>query len=202
MIRRVWLLPVVAALAACGSTPPQATTPAAAAAPAPDAKARAQAAAKDFSTTLKAALAAKLAQGGTPAAIGFCHDEAPKIAARVGATHGVRLGRVAVDGRTRNPANAATAWQAEGLDAFKAQVAAGTAPADLVRVETRALPAGVSLRMMRGIAVEPVCLACHGKALSPETTTALRRHYPDDAATGFDAGDLRGALWVEVPAAP
>ena len=56
--------------------------------------------------------------------------------------------------------------------------------------------------MMRGIAVEPVCLACHGKALSPETTTALRRHYPDDAATGFDAGDLRGALWVEVPAAP
>ena len=39
MIRRVWLLPVVAALAACGSTPPQATTPAAAAAPAPDAKA-------------------------------------------------------------------------------------------------------------------------------------------------------------------
>lgn len=202
MIRRLLYLSLVAALAACGSAPQQPTTPAPAAALAPDAKARAQAAAKEFSTTLKAALSAQMAQGGTVAAIGFCHDQAPKIAAQVAATHGVRLGRVAVDGRTRNPANAASAWQAEGLAAFKAQVAAGTPPAELVRVAEAGLPDGVAVRMMRGIAVEPVCLACHGKALSPETATALRRHYPDDAATGFDAGDLRGALWVEVPDAP
>lgn len=201
MIRASALIPLLAALAACSSTPPPApaaTAPAAVPAP----RERAQAAAKEFSTTLKAALSAQMAQGGTVAAIGFCHDEAPKIAAQVGATHGVRLGRVAVDGRTRNPANAASAWQAEGLAAFKAQVAAGTPPAELVRVAEAGLPDGVAVRMMRGIAVEPVCLACHGKALSPETATALRRHYPDDAATGFDAGDLRGALWVEVPDAP
>lgn len=201
MIRASALVPLLAALAACSSTPPPApaaTAPAAVPAP----RERAQAAAKEFSTTLKAALSAQMAQGGTVAAIGFCHEEAPKIAAHVGATHGVRLGRVAVDGRTRNPANAASAWQAEGLAAFKAQVAAGTPPAELVRVAEAGLPDGVAVRMMRGIAVEPVCLACHGKALSPETATALRRHYPDDAATGFDAGDLRGALWVEVPDAP
>jgi hypothetical protein len=201
MIRASALIPLLAALAACSSTPPPApaaTAPAAVPAP----RERAQAAAKEFSTTLKAALSAQMAQGGTVAAIGFCHEEAPKIAAHVGATHGVRLGRVAVDGRTRNPANAASAWQAEGLAAFKAQVAAGTPPAELVRVAEAGLPDGVAVRMMRGIAVEPVCLACHGKALSPETATALRRHYPDDAATGFDAGDLRGALWVEVPDAP
>ena len=201
MIRASALVPLLAALAACSSTPPPApaaTAPASVPAP----RERAQAAAKEFSTTLKAALSAQMAQGGTVAAIGFCHDEAPKIAAQVGATHGVRLGRVAVDGRTRNPANAASAWQAEGLAAFKAQVAVGTPPAELVRVAEAGLPDGVAVRMMRGIAVEPVCLACHGKALSPETATALRRHYPDDAATGFDAGDLRGALWVEVPDAP
>lgn len=201
MIRASALVPLLAALAACSSTrPPAPAATAPAAVPAP--RERAQAAAKEFSTTLKAALSAQMAQGGTVAAIGFCHDEAPKIAAQVGATHGVRLGRVAVDGRTRNPANAASAWQAEGLAAFKAQVAAGTPPAELVRVAEAGLPDGVAVRMMRGIAVEPVCLACHGKALSPETATALRRHYPDDAATGFDAGDLRGALWVEVPDAP
>ena len=201
MIRASALIPLLAALAACSSTPPPApaaTAPAAVPAP----RERAQAAAKEFSTTLKAALSAQMAQGGTVAAIGFCHDEAPRIAAQVAATHGVRLGRVAIDGRTRNPANAASAWQAEGLAAFKAQVAAGTPPAELVRVAEAGLPDGVAVRMMRGIAVEPVCLACHGKALSPETATALRRHYPDDAATGFDAGDLRGALWVEVPDAP
>ena len=31
---------------------------------------------------------------------------------------------------------------------------------------------------------------------------AIARHYPDDAATGFDVDDLRGLLWVEVPAKP
>ena len=34
------------------------------------------------------------------------------------------------------------------------------------------------------------------------TRAALARHYPGDTATGFEAGDLRGALWVEVPASP
>ena len=31
---------------------------------------------------------------------------------------------------------------------------------------------------------------------------AIQRRYPHDAATGFDAGDLRGGLWVEVPVSP
>jgi hypothetical protein len=30
---------------------------------------------------------------------------------------------------------------------------------------------------------------------------ALARYYPQDAATGFDAGELRGWFWVVVPAA-
>lgn len=39
------------------------------------------------------------------------------------------------------------------------------------------------------------------QALAGDTRAALERLYPGDTATGFDAGDLRGALWVEVPAA-
>jgi len=30
----------------------------------------------------------------------------------------------------------------------------------------------------------------------------LSTHYPDDAATGYQAGDLRGWFWVEVPLQP
>ncbi|MDT4883752.1 hypothetical protein FQZ97_1198250 [compost metagenome] len=55
--------------------------------------------------------------------------------------------------------------------------------------------------MMRGIATEPGCLACHGTQMAPQVRAAIAAHYPDDAATGFAVGDLRGGLWVEVPAA-
>lgn len=197
---------LAAMLAACSAPPtkPAAASPAAVApAPAADsaaARERAQAAARDFSTQLRTALQAKLGEGGTEGAIAFCHDEAPKIAARVGAAHGVRLGRVPVPGRIRNPANAAQDWQAAVLADFQARAAAGTPPGELVAVRDHGLPPGVALRMMRGIAVEPACLACHGKTLSPQTAAALRRLYPGDTATGFEVGDLRGALWVEVPA--
>lgn len=51
----------------------------------------------------------------------------------------------------------------------------------------------------RGLEVEP---ACHGWAPAPTASCALARHHRQDPATGFDAGDLRGALWFEVQAPP
>jgi hypothetical protein len=63
------------------------------------------------------------------------------------------------------------------------------------------LPDGVALRMARGIETEPACLACHGSQIGPEVAAVLAEHYPRDRATGFAVGDLRGLLWVEVPAA-
>lgn len=163
---------------------------------------RAQSAARAFSTSLKATLSSRIAEDGLQGAVGFCHAEAPKIAERIGAEHGVRIGRVPVAGRQRNPANAATDWQAVVLAGFQRNVAAGAKPGDQVHVQVVDLPDGVALRMMRGIAVEPLCLACHGRSPSPDALDAIARYYPGDTATGFDAGDLRGALWVEVPATP
>lgn len=199
---------LVLAIAGCARTTVPATPAAVVVAPQATASVpmapaeRAKAAGAAFAGALKSALGAKLAADGTVGAIDFCHDEAPKIAARVSAEYGVRLGRVPVAGRQRSPANAPAAWQAEVLAAFEREAAAGTPVSALQRVRTEGLPAGIALRSMRGIAVEPVCLACHGKALADDTRAALARHYPDDTATGFEAGDLRGALWVEVPASP
>ena len=38
-----------------------------------------------------------------------------------------------------------------------------------------------------------------GNEVPEEGRTALAQLYSGDAATGFKRGDLRGALWVEVP---
>lgn len=161
--------------------------------------ARAQAAVADLGQSLRTALKARLAQGGAVDAVGFCHDQAPVIAAAVSARHGIRVGRTAL--RHRNPDNAPDDWQRAVLRDFEAQAAAGVAPATL-RASVRAgLPDGVALRYAQGIPTEPVCLACHGGAVAPPVAAAITARYPHDAATGFAEGDLRGMFWAELDAA-
>jgi len=200
---------VTAALcAACAREAPQPPAATATAADPVDASAdasgdvaleRARAAAMAFSGQLRNRLQSAMAEGGPTAAVEVCHTEAPRIAAAVMAEHGVRMGRVAAPGRNRHPAQAADGWKLATLEAFQQAVEAGAAAGEQVAVMREQLPDGVALRMMRGIATEPVCLACHGEAVAPEVRETILARYPDDGATGFALGDLRGALWVEVP---
>jgi hypothetical protein len=194
--------PVAAPAAPTGEAPADdAGTVAPPAAPAPDPDLdRARAAAMAFSGQLRGRLQAAMAEGGPIAAVEVCGIEAPVIAETVMAEHGVRLGRVAMPGRHRNPAQAADGWQLATLVQFRQAVAEGAAAGEQVSVVRDGLPDGVALRMMRGIATEPGCLACHGGDVVPEVREVIARHYPRDGATGFAVGDLRGALWVEVPA--
>jgi hypothetical protein len=161
---------------------------------------RAKAAAQAFSGQLRSTLQTAMAEGGPARAISVCQSEAPAIAEAVMSEHGVRLGRVAMPGRNRNPRQAAQGWQLETLQDIQRAVDEGAPAAEQVRVHRDGLPEGVALRMMRGIATEPVCTSCHGVEIAPEIRATIARLYPEDGATGFAVGDLRGALWVEVPA--
>jgi len=200
-------LMAIGLLAGCaGDTAPSAA-PVAAAAPEPveavsaaDAQMRAQAAMKDFGERLRSELREAMSRDGAPAAVDFCREEAPRIADSVMAGHGVRLGRVAVPGRHRNPAHMADGWQGEVLEAFQSAVDAGEAPEAQLAVMRDGLPADVELRMARGLRVEAACLVCHGGTVAPEITRRIEQNYPGDRATGFSEGDLRGLVWVEVPA--
>ena len=182
-----------------GCAPVQVAQPAAAVEPVAAApETRAQAAMAAFSGRLRSELGQAIERDGPLGAIDFCKVEAPRIADQVMAEHGVRLGRVAVPGRNRNPGNVATGWQALALADFQAAVVAGGAPEAQVQAVRDGLPADVELRVARGIRVEPACLLCHGTSVAPELVARLRQRYPDDRATGFSEGDLRGAIWAEV----
>ena len=159
---------------------------------------RAEAATADLGRSLREALMAEMAAGGPVGAIDFCHDKAPGIADAVAARHGVKIGRVGV--RVRNPANAAGDWQGAMLEDFSRRAAAGEAPQTLQQsqIDTRTNV----LRHARGIRTEPACLLCHGPAVAAPVQSAIRARYPQDAATGFEEGSLRGAFWVEVPMSP
>jgi hypothetical protein len=48
---------------------------------------------------------------------------------------------------------------------------------------------------------DPTCLSCHGPVdtLDPELREALAQRFPDDEATGYQLGELRGAYVAELP---
>ncbi len=164
-----------------------------------DDRARAEAAAKDLGQQLRAALVAKLEADGPVGAIDFCHDQAPTIAAGVAQKHAVRIGRTSK--RTRSPVNAPAPWQQAVLQDFAAQAKAGTPPSQLRYASAEQSSAGVALRYMQGIGTEAPCLVCHGQTIAEPVARAIKDRYPDDTATGFVEGQLRGAFWVEVPSA-
>ena len=129
------------------------------------------------------------------AAIEVCSARAPQIAAEESAARGAVIGRTAL--RYRNPGNAPTAWQQRGLESFAAALAEGANPAALEFTEVVAEDGVEERRWMKPIVTAPLCLTCHGAApLAPEVAAAVQARYPQDQATGFAAGDLRGAFYV------
>lgn len=171
--------PAVDPLAPAGESPPPP--------PADPRLQRAQAAAKKLGGQLKQRLKAAIDERGFPAGIEVCKVAAPEIAAAVGADTGLKLGRTSF--KLRNPANAVPAWAAEPVKARAEDPYTSTA-------------ADGALQVLLPIHTEPLCLACHGPAdqLAEPVRAALAEHYPEDQATGFQEGDLRGWFWVEVPA--
>jgi hypothetical protein len=142
-----------------------------------------------FKQQLMGALKAGLQQGPDQA-IEVCQVKAPQIAAGL-SVDGVEMGRTSH--KLRNPDNTAPDWVKPVLEAYLADDAA-------VR------PVEVDAGEGRTGYVEPIrlmaapCLMCHGETLAPAIAEKVAALYPDDQATGFKEGDLRGVFWVSYPA--
>lgn len=197
----LWL--IVIGGVACGRPSDEPAEPAPVAEPGPEASQvaddaaieAARAAAKQLGGTLKSRVAEAMASGGPEAAIVACADEAQALTATVAAETDARVGRSSL--RLRNPANEAPEWVATWL------VAQGERPAEgaegFARVDETAT--GRVARVVAPIPVDAVCVTCHGatETLPAQVKEVLATRYPSDQATGYQAGDLRGAIWAEVP---
>jgi hypothetical protein len=157
--------------------------------------AKARAAVKGLSENLKSALMTEIKAGGPVSAIAVCKTISPALAEQSSQEHGFEIGRTAL--RVRNPANAPDQWERKVLENFAAKITAGADPATLEHMETVSDGDETVFRYMKAIptAAEP-CLTCHGSNLDPALKAEIGRLYPDDRATGFKAGELRGAFTV------
>jgi hypothetical protein len=122
---------------------------------------------------------------GPSDAIEVCRDEAVGIAQKIGEEKRVHIGRTSV--RLRNPKNKPPQW-AEPLVEKATEV-----------------PTFVKLSNGHAAALLPIklqtqCLTCHGpkEGIAKDVRDKLAKHYPEDRATEFKEGDLRGWFWVEL----
>ncbi|MBH0202364.1 MAG: DUF3365 domain-containing protein [Nitrospira sp.] len=130
--------------------------------------------------------------------IKVCAELAPEIAGRLSRTHGWRVTRVGT--RVRNPLlGMPDAWEQQVLSEFAERAGKGEAFPGMTRSELVTEPGGQYYRFMKAIAVQPQCLLCHGPSdqISDEIRTVLKNQYPFDAATGYKAGELRGAVSIK-----
>ena len=146
-----------------------------------------------FKDRLKGELAAAIKSEGAANAISLCQTIAPDISTELSDNSGFEVLRTAL--RLRNPENAAGPWELEVLKAFQEKAAGGADADKLEHFAEVVTPEGDRLwRYMRGIQTGEVCLACHGTDVKPDVKAELVRYYPDDKATGFKLGELRGAF--------
>lgn len=216
MNKYIVMVSLVALLTACGEkTEKAAEAPAAApaqtgtaaqqtapvsAAPAVDKAAlveSAKGAVQALGGTLKGELEAAMQAGGPVEAMSICHTKAPEIAKAVSAEKGMEVSRVSL--KNRNPVmGQANEWQTAVLNDFEAKKAAGEDPSTIAYAEV----VDNQFRFMKAIPTATVCLKCHGTELSPAVTAKLTELYPQDKATGYKEGDLRGAFVVVKNLAP
>ncbi|HAZ59956.1 MAG TPA: hypothetical protein DCY89_00120 [Gammaproteobacteria bacterium] len=150
-----------------------------------------------FMGELQAALGEAVAKAGLVGAVAVCRERAPAIAERLSRASGALVSRQAR--RNRNPDAAPDAVTLGLLPAFEAEplVAPGRPREQLVAYTG---PTGRHLRYLRAIPTGPMCLGCHGTQIDPAVQAAIGTHYPQDRATGFAEGDLRGVFAIDWPA--
>ena len=149
---------------------------------------------------LVAVLVAEIGKSGPEGAILMCRDTAPRMAKAASDESGWNVRRVSL--RNRNPKAVPDAWERAALEDFDRRAAAGESPATLEKAEAVTEDGKLWYRYVRALPVQPLCVSCHGPAdqLAPAVKERLKALYPDDRATGYKPGEIRGAITLRRPA--
>ncbi|MCO5249842.1 MAG: DUF3365 domain-containing protein [Candidatus Kapabacteria bacterium] len=138
---------------------------------------------------LKAELMNAISEGGYENAIQFCNINALPFTSNVVDGTGMTIKRVSAD--YRNPLNKPDDLEDGVLFDYTYDVHVGEAPQPML------IKAEGKLHYFKPIIVQSFCLSCHGtpgKELSADLYAKIKGLYPEDLATRYKAGHLRGAF--------
>jgi len=153
-------------------------------------------AAKTLGMELKQTLQMSMKQKGPLESIGLCNRKAPEITARVSLEKNMKVARTSL--KYRNANNKPDAWEEKVLRTFEKRKQQGEALNKIEYYEVTRNRGENVFRYMKAIPTGDVCLVCHGRKIAEPLAEKIRQLYPDDRATGFDKGDIRGAFTVSI----
>jgi hypothetical protein len=154
--------------------------------------------AKQYGARLMSTLQGAIEKNGPLGAVEVCRDAAPKIAAELSSRSGWSIARTSL--KLRNSASAPDAYERATIEVFATRIAQGEDAAKLASAEIVFSKDGKtsgfvkSFRFIKAIPTGELCLTCHGADVDPELKRKIDALYPNDRATGFKLGDLRGVF--------
>lgn len=141
-------------------------------------------------------LKAKMQSAGPVEAVKFCSNHALSLTEQTGIQEGVKIRRVTLN--ERNPVNAPTPSERALLQEWTKKVQSGE-PIQPKLIENKK----DQFTYYKPLLINnDVCLKCHG-TLEAESALAkaIKETYPNDRATGYKMGDLRGMIAVTISTA-
>jgi hypothetical protein len=154
---------------------------------------------KDLLLSLRRTLDDHLATGGPTHAIAVCADTAQVMTEAIGKKNALAIRRVS--DRWRNPLDEPDGFERSVLTLFGVALRETTLTDASEHSEVVLEDGRRILRYMKPIRIVGMCTACHGEPsrMDPALREVIRDRYPDDRATGYAIGDLRGAVSIRVP---
>ncbi len=141
---------------------------------------------------LSSEVKAAMESGGVEKAVSYCNIQANPLVDSLSRVYDAEVSRTSF--HFRNPENRPTQREEPLLVAYKQDLLAGKDLKDTVIYYDD----GVTAYYSPIVIESPLCLTCHGQpgsTLSTGNAEFIRTLYPEDRATGFQMGDLRG-MWT------
>ena len=128
--------------------------------------------------------------GGVEKAVDYCHLEAIPLTDSLSKNYKAEIKRVS--DKYRNPGNKPDELDMKVISAYRQQLANDQ------ELQPHLEVTGDTVYYYSPILIlNPLCLQCHGEpgnTMQPENDRFIKAKYPEDKATGYKLGDLRG-VW-------
>ena len=150
---------------------------------------------KELGTKLKRKLVNTIQSSGPDSAIAVCNLEAIKISEDISNRNNLEVGRTSL--KIRNLANTPDVWETKQLEWFSSQQTSGIDIKTLEKSEIVKEKGKKIFRYMKAIPMQEPCMLCHGEVISAGLKEKINDLYPQDQATGYKPGQIRGAFTIK-----
>ncbi len=152
--------------------------------------------AKDYMMGLKSVLVSNMQAGGPLKAVNVCSDTAQQMSKLYSETMNVDVKRASF--KNRNEKNIPDEFEAKAIKMFEELKNEGELTAESNLIEKAVVDGKDFVKFAKPILIDAPCLNCHGSEsqISNEVAKVVSEKYPNDKATGYKIGDLRGVISV------